>query len=126
MRDLWWTKCHWGRFSPSTSVSPANSHSTDYSTLIIIWGWYNRPNIDRRTKWTQAHPTPRKKEQTLVLHKAVSVSFQAITSMFKPCHYYALFAKQRFLETQPSTAPNVMFLPSYFCLKALLKVCCLN
>jgi hypothetical protein len=24
-----------GRFSPSTSVSPANSHSTDYSTLTI-------------------------------------------------------------------------------------------
>jgi hypothetical protein len=33
---LWWTKWHWGRFSPSTSVSPANSHSTNCSTLIII------------------------------------------------------------------------------------------
>jgi hypothetical protein len=33
--DLWCTKWHWGRFSPSTSVSPANSHSTDRSTLII-------------------------------------------------------------------------------------------
>jgi hypothetical protein len=35
MWDLWWTKWHWGRFSPSTSVSTANSHSTDYSILII-------------------------------------------------------------------------------------------
>jgi hypothetical protein len=35
MLDLWWTKWHWGRFSPSTSVSSANSHSTDCSTLII-------------------------------------------------------------------------------------------
>jgi hypothetical protein len=35
MWDLWWTKRHWGRFSPRTSVSPVN-HSTDYSTLIII------------------------------------------------------------------------------------------
>jgi hypothetical protein len=26
-----------GRFSPSTSVSPANSHSTDCSTIIIIY-----------------------------------------------------------------------------------------
>jgi hypothetical protein len=34
--DLWWTKWHWGRFSPSTSVSPANLHSTDCSTFIII------------------------------------------------------------------------------------------
>jgi hypothetical protein len=35
MWDLWLSTWHWGRFSPSTSVSPANSHSTDYSTLII-------------------------------------------------------------------------------------------
>jgi hypothetical protein len=35
MWDLWWTKWHWGRFSPTTLVSPANSHSTDCSTLII-------------------------------------------------------------------------------------------
>jgi hypothetical protein len=34
--DLWWTKWHWGRFSPSTSVSPANLHSTDCSIFIII------------------------------------------------------------------------------------------
>jgi hypothetical protein len=26
--DLWWTKWRWGRFSPSTSVSPANLNST--------------------------------------------------------------------------------------------------
>jgi hypothetical protein len=32
MWDLWWTKWHWG-----TSVSPANSYSTDYSTLIFIY-----------------------------------------------------------------------------------------
>jgi hypothetical protein len=35
MWDLCWTKWDWGRFSPSTSVSPATSHFTDYSTLII-------------------------------------------------------------------------------------------
>jgi hypothetical protein len=35
MWDLWWTTRHWGRFSPSTSFSPANSHSTDSSALII-------------------------------------------------------------------------------------------
>jgi hypothetical protein len=30
MWDLWWTKWHWGRFSPSTSFSPTNN-SSDYS-----------------------------------------------------------------------------------------------
>jgi hypothetical protein len=35
-------------FSPSTSVSPANLHSTNCSiiTTIYIWGWYNnRPVV---------------------------------------------------------------------------------
>jgi hypothetical protein len=34
MFNLWWTKRHWGRFSPNTSVFPA-CHPTDSSTLII-------------------------------------------------------------------------------------------
>jgi hypothetical protein len=29
MWDLWWTYWRWGRFSPSTSVSPTNSHTTN-------------------------------------------------------------------------------------------------
>jgi hypothetical protein len=29
-------KWNWGRFSPSTSVFPANSHSTNCYTIIII------------------------------------------------------------------------------------------
>jgi hypothetical protein len=32
--DLWWTKWHWGRSSPSTYVSPANSNSTNFSLFI--------------------------------------------------------------------------------------------
>jgi hypothetical protein len=36
MWDLWWTMWHRGRIFPSTSVSPANSHSINYSTVIII------------------------------------------------------------------------------------------
>jgi hypothetical protein len=36
-----------GRFSPSTSVSPANLHSTNYSTITLIYhlGLYNRPEV---------------------------------------------------------------------------------
>jgi hypothetical protein len=30
-------------FSPSTSVSPANLHSTNFSIIIITRGRYNRP-----------------------------------------------------------------------------------
>jgi hypothetical protein len=28
-KEVGWTKWRWGRFSPSTSVSPANLHSTE-------------------------------------------------------------------------------------------------
>jgi hypothetical protein len=41
MRDLWWTKWHWGRFPPNTLVSPAN-YFTDCSTLIIYQSWSAR------------------------------------------------------------------------------------
>jgi hypothetical protein len=42
---LWWTKWHWGRFSPSTSVSPAKLQSTKFSILTITRGRYNRPEV---------------------------------------------------------------------------------
>jgi hypothetical protein len=35
MWDLWWTKWRWGRFSPSTSVSPANLHSTNLNGPVF-------------------------------------------------------------------------------------------
>jgi hypothetical protein len=44
MWGFWWTKLHWGRFSPSTSVSPAN-HSINFSIIIITRVWKNRPLV---------------------------------------------------------------------------------
>jgi hypothetical protein len=35
MWGLWWTKWHLGSFSPNISISPANHHSTNFSTIII-------------------------------------------------------------------------------------------
>jgi hypothetical protein len=57
MWGLWWTKRHWGRFSPSTSVSPAN-HATNFSIIIITRGWHNRPIDGRSAEWTQLDSTP--------------------------------------------------------------------
>jgi hypothetical protein len=53
-----WTKWRWGRFSPSTSVSSANLHSTNFSIIIITRGRYKRPFSGRRAEWTQfgLHP----------------------------------------------------------------------
>jgi hypothetical protein len=57
MWSLWWTKRHWGRFSPSTSVSVAN-HSTQFSINTITRGWHNRPISGRSAEWTQLTPPP--------------------------------------------------------------------
>jgi hypothetical protein len=51
--DLWWTKWRWSRFPPSTSVSPANLHSTKFSILTITRSRYNRTISRRRAEWTQ-------------------------------------------------------------------------
>jgi hypothetical protein len=53
--DLWWTKWRWGRFSPSTSVSPTNLHSAKFSIITVTWGRYRRPFSGRCAKWTQFH-----------------------------------------------------------------------
>jgi hypothetical protein len=58
MWDLWCTKWDWARFSPSTSVSSANRHSTRLSSLIITQGMYSRPIGGRRAEWTQLDSTP--------------------------------------------------------------------
>jgi hypothetical protein len=57
MRDLWWTKRHWSRFSPRISLSPAN-HSTNFSVIILNRGWHNRFIRGRSAEWTQLDLTP--------------------------------------------------------------------
>jgi hypothetical protein len=42
-RGICSSKVALGQFSQSTSVSPAISHSTNCSILIIIRGWYQAP-----------------------------------------------------------------------------------
>jgi hypothetical protein len=53
MWDLWWDKVALGRFSPSTSVSPAIIvRSTNYSTITLIYHpgkMHNRPMCGRST-----------------------------------------------------------------------------
>jgi hypothetical protein len=60
---LWWTKWRWGRFSASTSVSPANLHSTNCSSITLIYhlGTYNRPEVAAVPG--DVSPTPLKKKK---------------------------------------------------------------
>jgi hypothetical protein len=55
--DLCWTKRHWGRFTPSTSVSHASHHSTNFAIIIITRGWHSRPICGRSAVWTQYDTT---------------------------------------------------------------------
>jgi hypothetical protein len=47
-----------GQLSPTTSVSLANHHSTNCSTIIITRGWHNRPIGGRSAEWSQLDSTP--------------------------------------------------------------------
>jgi hypothetical protein len=59
MWSLWWSKWHWGKFfSPSTSVSPANHNSINFSIIIITLGGHNMPIGGRSAEWTQLDYTP--------------------------------------------------------------------
>jgi hypothetical protein len=67
MWGLWWIKRQWGRFSPSTSVSPANHHSANFSIIVVVIitttttttrGRYNRPIGGRSGEWTQLDSNP--------------------------------------------------------------------
>jgi hypothetical protein len=62
MWGLWWTKWHWGKFSPSTSVSPANSHSTKCSILIYHLGLVPQPKYQMNSG--TPHPTKLKNNWT--------------------------------------------------------------
>jgi hypothetical protein len=69
MWGLWWTKRHWGRFSQSISVSPAN-HSTDFSIIIITRGWHKRPLSGRSVEWILIPPpTMQIKKKSSVVKK---------------------------------------------------------
>jgi hypothetical protein len=63
---MWWTKWRWGRFSPGTSVSPANFHSTNSSTITLIYhlGLYNRPEV--AVVPDHVSPTPLKKKDNII------------------------------------------------------------
>jgi hypothetical protein len=75
MWGLWWTKRHWGRFSPSTSFSPANHHSTNFSIIIITRGWQNRLIGGRSSEWTQSDSTPHYTNSIYAFVLLISSSF---------------------------------------------------
>jgi hypothetical protein len=84
-----------GRFSPSTSVSLAN-HSTEFSVIIITWGWHNRPLCGRSLDRTLIPPTSMqiKKKITYFLQYSFFVfdfvlfnSFNRQLSMYIKCIY---------------------------------------
>jgi hypothetical protein len=50
------------RFLLPILIPPTAPHSSSSSTNR---GWYNKPNSDRRTKWTQSRPIPHQKNYRL-------------------------------------------------------------
>jgi hypothetical protein len=88
--NLWWTKWRRGRFSPSTSVSPA-IHSTKFSILTITRGRYSRPVSGRRAGWTQFGLHPPLCSVLSWLWRArlsfgTATSYRALTRLLNLCH----------------------------------------
>jgi hypothetical protein len=84
MWGLWWTKRQWDRFSPSTSVSPAN-HSTNFSIIIIIRGRHNRHISGRSARWTQLDSIPHctnLKKNYIPTNRVAQLYPQALGSIF--------------------------------------------
>jgi hypothetical protein len=74
MRGLWWDNRHWGRFFPSTSVSLANHHSTNFSVIIITQGWHNRPIGGRSAEWTNWTPRPPPQYNNLKINLIIGIA----------------------------------------------------
>jgi hypothetical protein len=93
--DLWWTKWRWGRFSPSTSVSPANLHSTNYSTITLIYhmGLYNRPEVAAVPG--DVSPTPQKTNYSEELNLNLSGNNLHHDGLRSCCIVYSLFILSR-------------------------------
>jgi hypothetical protein len=95
MWDLLCKKWHWGRFSPSTSVSPAE-HSSDCSILIIILGWYNRPLVVSVV--VNSVPLDPKKEERSTFFLLLSVFANVCASVAKypsaACFFRKIFPEK--------------------------------
>jgi hypothetical protein len=97
--DLWWTKWRRGRFSPSTSISPAKTiHSTNFSIIIITityiyirenrgephWGRASCHAIERSKGFESQQISSKNVDFSLliILNKSISLSL-CITRYFK-------------------------------------------
>jgi hypothetical protein len=130
MWDLWWTKRHWDKLSPSASVSIAYSYSTDCSTLIIIIiiiiiiihlpGLVKKPNNGRRTKWIQCSTHERKKKVHRTIYSHISseirthdTNVQAVHSLSPHVQCVRLFINARTLiRTKDPSVPMTYDHPS--------------
>jgi hypothetical protein len=82
MWGLWWTKRHWGRFSPSTSVSPAIHRSTNFSIIIIARCCHNRPIGGLSAEWTQLDFPPPPTIPNKNTGRTACVRFPVVQSFF--------------------------------------------
>jgi hypothetical protein len=78
MWDLWWPKWRWGRFSPTTLISPANLYSTNFSTITYHFGLVQYASVAAVSSGLSLTPLRIKKKNA---HKK-SLSFQLRNSSY--------------------------------------------
>jgi hypothetical protein len=86
--DLWWTKWHWGGFSPSSSGSSANPHCTKCSILIYHPGTIGQLVADMPSGLGLIPPKNKKKKSwvrsgSLFIRKCWYSNFQQLNAVPK-------------------------------------------
>jgi hypothetical protein len=128
MWDLWWTKRHWDRFPPSTSVFPRQFHSVGAPLLgkgqkiiiiivIFITGLHNKPQCCGASVASAAGPFTTKKISATTENplRPVAILVDSAESSIQP--FLCVFKKSKFLQaSRTSLNIQLLFQLSQFCL----------
>jgi hypothetical protein len=128
MWDLWLKKWHWDRFSFTTSVSPANSHSTNCSTFI------NHPLTDAMLSWYwQSSLNDQFKENREVLFQLFWMQEQMKTKTINftleagfHCYSFVPLCVSRRMWDHASGTHFTVWLPRRVCFYSAAKSSCLS
>jgi hypothetical protein len=128
MWDLWWTKWHWDRFFPNTSIFPCQFHSTGgplhgktKKLIIFITGLHNKPQGCGASIVSAAGLfTTKKKKRTNSTKQSpswetnISSARQEIFRILRNLQVHCLFHKSPPLVHVLSQINPAHKIPSYF------------
>jgi hypothetical protein len=120
MWDLWWTKYHSGRFSPSTSVLFANSHSTECYILSYHPGLVQYANYCPTYQVDSVSSSPKNYSMNLIRMKSLVVKPEGSTQQIPKLRTADAILNQ-LLTTSKHISPILILMLAYHLLLGLLS-----